>query len=152
MSPFSSLTASPSLSIASSYAFMSSPNHSPNSSMILPAAADTTGMSEMSDLLTGGAPSSSSPPMSEGDDMISQPNSPTLLHTPPSIATPPHLKKPKYRILTIHLEKEDDVMEWVVPIAGPHHKSEVMDITSCFLLGQWFETRMGDLVVSNKIY
>ncbi len=147
MSPFSSLTASPSLSIASSYAFMSSPTHSPNSSMILPAAADTTGLSEMSDLLTGG-PSSNSPPMSEGDDMISQPNSPTLLHTPPSIATPLHFKKAKYRILTIHLEKEDETTEWAVPIAGPHHKCEVMDITSCYLLGQWFENRMGNLVVS----
>lgn len=149
MSPFSSLTASPSLSIASSYAFMSSPTHSPNSSMILPAAADTTGMSEMSDLLTGGVPSNS-PPMSEGDDIISQPNSPTLLHTPPSIATPPHFKKAKYRILTIHLEKEDETVEWVVPIAGPHHKCEVMDITSCYLLGQWFESRMGNLVVREK--
>lgn len=149
MSPFSSLTASPSLSIASSYAFMSSPNHSPNSSMILPSAANDT--TEMSDLLTN-APSSSSPPMSvEEEDMISQPNSPTLLHTPPAIATPPHLKKPKYRILTIHLEKEDIHNEWVVPIAGPHHKAEAMDITSCYLLGSWFETRMGDLVVSTDL-
>lgn len=147
MSPFSSLTASPNLSIASSYAFMS-PNHSPNSSMILPQAADMTGMSEMSDLLTAGAPSSSSPPMSEVDDMSSQPNSPTLLHTPPVIATPPHMKKPKYRILTIHLEK-DEVLDWAVPVAGPHPKSDVMDITSCYLLGQWFDTRMGNLVVSS---
>ncbi|KAF1803701.1 hypothetical protein FB192DRAFT_1445545 [Mucor lusitanicus] len=142
MSPFSSLTASPSLSIASSYAFMSSPNHSPNSSMILPSAADT-GMSEMSDLLAA-AQSNTSPTMSE--DSISQPNSPTLLHTPPSIATPPHLKKPKYRILTIHLEKEDDIAEWAVPIAGPHQKTNTMDVTSSYLLGQWFEVRMGDLV------
>lgn len=115
--------------------------------MILPAAADTTGMSEMSDLLAGGALSSSSPPMSEGDDMISQPNSPTLFHTPPSIATPPHLKKPKYRILTIHLEKEEE-LDWAVPVAGAHHKAEIMDITSCYLLGQWFEVRMGNLIVS----
>ncbi|KAI8079389.1 hypothetical protein BDF21DRAFT_493979 [Thamnidium elegans] len=135
MSPFSSLTASPNLSIASSYAFMS-PNHSPNSSMILPQAADTTGMSEMSDLLTGA---------NSSDDMSSQPNSPTLLHTPPSIATPPHMKKPKYRILTIHLEKEE-ILDWAVPVSGPHHKDEVMDITSCYLLGQWFESRMGNLI------
>ncbi|KAI8639583.1 hypothetical protein BD408DRAFT_484721 [Parasitella parasitica] len=140
MSPFSSLTASPSLSIASSYAFMSSPNHSPNSSMILPSAADT-GMSEMSDLL---AQTTTSPAMSE--DSMSQPNSPTLLHTPPAIATPPHLKKTKYRILTIHLEKEDDNTEWVVPVAGPHQKTNKMDVTSSYLLGQWFEVRMGDLV------
>jgi hypothetical protein len=144
MSPFSSLTASPSLSIASSYAFMSSPNHSPNSSMILPAAADTAGMSEMSDLL---AQTTQSPTLSESDSM-SQPTSPTLLHTPPAIATPPHLKKPKYRILTIHLEKEDDIAEWAVPISGPHHKSNTLDITSSYLLGNWFEVRMGDLVVN----
>jgi hypothetical protein len=142
MSPFSSLTASPSLSIASSYAFMSSPNHSPNSSMILPAAADTAGMSEMSELL---AQTTQSPTLSESDSM-SQPTSPTLLHTPPAIATPPHLKKPKYRILTIHLEKEEFV-DWAVPIAGVHHKSNTMDITSSYLLANWFEVRMGDLVV-----
>ncbi|KAI7903389.1 uncharacterized protein BX663DRAFT_508433 [Cokeromyces recurvatus] len=143
MSPISSITASPSLSIASSYAFMSSPNHSPNSSMILPppATADA-GMSEMSDLL---AQTANSPIMSDPDS-ISQPNSPTLLHTPPTIATPPHLKKPKYRILTIHLEKEDPLLEWAVPIAGPHPKSNTLDITSSYLLGQWFEVRMGDLI------
>lgn len=147
MSPFSSLTASPSLSIASSYAFMSSPNHSPNSSMILPSVADT-GMSEMSDLL---AQTANSPTVSESDS-ISQPNSPTLLHTPPAIATPPHLKKPKYRILTIHLEKEDINVEWVVPVAGAHHKSNSMDMTSSYLLGTWFEVRLGDLVVSLSFY
>lgn len=128
--------------------------------MILPSAADTTLQSEISDLINstgaveGGAPSSSSPPLSVEEEDLSQPNSPTLLiHTPPAIpTTPPHLKKPKYRILTIHLEKEDDTMEWVVPIAGPHHKAEVMDITSCYLLGSWFEARMGDLVVSRLLF
>ncbi|KAI9478181.1 MAG: hypothetical protein EXX96DRAFT_569852 [Benjaminiella poitrasii] len=126
MSPISSLTASPSLSVASSYAFMSSPNHSPNSSMILPLPES---------IVTAAAATTDTE-----SDSISQPTSPTLLHTPP------HLKKPKYRILTIHLEKEDPLLEWAVPIAGPHHTSNTMDITSSYLLGQWFEARMGDLV------
>lgn len=149
MSLFSSLTASPSLSIASSYAFMSSPNHSPNSSVILPEAAGT-GLSEMSDLLAQtGTLGSSSPTMSETED-ISQPASPTLLNTPPSVSTPPHMQKTKYRVLTIHLEKEDDTMEWVVPVSGAHNKSNTLDITSSYLLAQWFEVRMGDLVVRKR--
>ncbi|KAI8390151.1 hypothetical protein BD560DRAFT_442717 [Blakeslea trispora] len=147
MSPFSSLTASPSLSIASSFAFMSSPNHSPNSSMILPPAANT-GLSEVSDLL---AQTANSPTNSDADS-ISQPSSPTLLHTPPAIATPPHLKKPKYRILTIHLEKEDNITEWAVPVSGPHNKTNTMDVTSSYLLGQWFESRMGNLVKALEYY
>ena len=147
MSPFSSLTASPNLSIASSYAFMSSPNHSPNSSMMLPEAVDT-GLSEMSDLIAQTGALGSSPPMSEAE--ASQPASPVLLHTPPSVSTPPHLQKTKYRVLTIHLEKEDDTIEWVVPVSGPHHESNALDITSSYLLAQWFVVRMGDLVVSKK--
>jgi hypothetical protein len=110
--------------------------------MILPEPVDV-GLSEMSELLaqTGGDFQSAS----ETDDAPSQPNSP-MLHTPPSIATPPHLRQPKYRVITIHLEKEEEGMEWAVPIAGPY-KTDKMDITSSYLLGQWFETRMGDLVV-----
>ncbi|KAG0757871.1 hypothetical protein G6F16_010611 [Rhizopus arrhizus] len=151
MSLFSSLTASPSLSIASSYAFMSSPNHSPNSSVILPEAAGT-GLSEMSDLLAQtGTLGSSSPTMSETED-ISQPASPTLLNTPPSVSTPPHMQKTKYRVLTIHLEKEDDTVEWVVPVSGAHNKSNTLDITSSYLLAQWFEVRMGDLVRALEYY
>ncbi|KAI9258238.1 hypothetical protein BY458DRAFT_577574 [Sporodiniella umbellata] len=147
MSPFSSLTASPSLSIASSYAFMS-PNHSPNSSMILPEAAAGPGLSEMSELLaqTGG----SSPPMSETD--ISQPTSPTLMHTPPSASTPINIQKTKYRVLTIHLEKEDDTIEWTVPIAGAHTKTGIMDIKSSYLLAQWFEVRMGNFTKALEYY
>ncbi|CAO3699903.1 hypothetical protein G6F70_004035 [Rhizopus microsporus] len=149
MSPFSSLTASPNLSIASSYAFMSSPNHSPNSSMMLPEAVDT-GLSEMSDLIAQTGALGSSPPMSEAE--ASQPASPVLLHTPPSVSTPPHLQKTKYRVLTIHLEKEDDTIEWVVPVSGPHHESNALDITSSYLLAQWFEVRMGDLVKALSYY
>lgn len=150
-SPFSSVIGSPTLSIASSYAFMS-PNHSPNASMILPESAHP-GLTEVSELLadTIALGSSVSPPVSEVDD-LSQPNSPTLLHTPPSIATPPHLKKSKYRTLTIHLEKEDDTTDWAVPVAGPHTKTQKMDITSCFLLGQWFESRMNNLVKASELY
>lgn len=126
MSPFSSLTASPSLSIASSYAFMS-PTHSPNSSMILPEAAAGP-VSEMSELLAH----SGSPALSETD--ISQPASPSPVQ--------------KFRVLTIHLEKEDDTIEWVVPISGFHTKTNTMDITSSYLLAQWFEVRLGNLNVS----
>lgn len=92
--------------------------------MILPAAADT------------------------GSESDSLPNSPT----PPVIATPPHLKKPKFRVLTIHLEKEDVNIEWVAPVAGTHNKSNTMDVTSSYLLGTWFEVRLGDLVVSLCVY
>lgn len=145
MSPFSSLTASPNLSIASSFAFMSSPTHSPNSSMILPSIADPA-LSEMSELLAQATTTSSA--MSESDSN-SQPTSPRLIDTPPAfVSTPPHLKRPKFRILTIHLEKEE-MKDWTVPIVGPYAKSDTMDITSCYLLGQWFEIRLGDLTVNN---
>ncbi|KAI8978615.1 hypothetical protein BDB01DRAFT_907464 [Pilobolus umbonatus] len=149
-SPFSSVTGSPTLSIASSYAFMS-PNHSPNASMILPPAHP--GLTEVSELLaeTAALGSSVSPPVSEADD-FSHPNSPTLLHTPPSIPTPTHLKKITYRTITIHLEKEDDTIEWAVPVAGAHTKTNKMDMTSCFLLGQWFEKRMSNLVKALELY
>ncbi|RCH99925.1 hypothetical protein CU098_010656 [Rhizopus stolonifer] len=130
MSPFSSLTASPSLSIASSYAFMS-PTHSPNSSMILPEAAAGP-VSEMSELLAH----SGSPALSETD--ISQPASPSPVQ--------------KFRVLTIHLEKEDDTIEWVVPISGFHTKTNTMDITSSYLLAQWFEVRLGNLNKALELY
>lgn len=127
--------------MASSFAFMSSPTHSPNSSMILPSMADPVAMSEMSELLAQTGALSES-------DCDSLPTSPRLLETPPAFATtPPHLKRLKYRVLTIHLEKED-MIDWIVPVAGPYFKSNIMDITSSYLLGQWYELHSGDLDVS----
>lgn len=80
----------------------------------------------------------------ESDSTNSQPTSPHVLDSFP--ATPPHLKRTKYRILTIHLEKED-MQDWTIPISGPFSKINTVDITSSYLLGQWHETRLNDLTV-----
>ncbi|KAG2186452.1 hypothetical protein INT44_002674, partial [Umbelopsis vinacea] len=137
----SSLTASPSLSIASSFAFLS-PSHSPNSSVILPAPA----LSESLTLETSSQHAldpSSLPPSLPSSAENSQPNSPIASATPPA-GFPPETTK-RYRLLTIHLEKEDSDTEWVVPISGGYHGQEMdMDPTSAYYLGGWFETRMND--------
>ncbi|KAI8078858.1 uncharacterized protein BX664DRAFT_342899 [Halteromyces radiatus] len=169
-SPFSSLTASPSLSIASSYAFMS-PNHSPNSSMILPAPALTESLTldsssaQMADLLQQTAAlgtnnnnnnnnnqqDSSSPPSSSEmvEELSSQPSSPVALTSPVSIATPPPIKQQqqqtKYRILTIHLEKENEGLDWAIPVSSGWKSEMDLDVTSAYHLAHWHETRMGNL-------
>ncbi|KAI8393892.1 uncharacterized protein BYT42DRAFT_22940 [Radiomyces spectabilis] len=163
-SPFSSLTASPSFSIASSYAFMSSPNHSPthspNSSMILPAPAlaETNGASStpMAELLHQTAALGSYSVSSSDDN--SQPASPVAINTPPSLATPPHLQgeaqqsAPKYRLLTIHLEKDQEGLHWMVPISAGWKTDEMdIDVTSASHLGSWYEAT-GNLEKAFKYY
>ncbi|KAI9021485.1 hypothetical protein CLU79DRAFT_835727 [Phycomyces nitens] len=153
MSPVSSITASPSLSIASSYAFMSSPNHSPNSSMILPAPALAESSildqsaANLAELLQQTAALGSSSPSPD----VSQPSSP-IMATPPHIETPPlqgqsHLQPTtKYRILTLHLEKEEEGLTWAVPISGSMDPDTMeLDPTSAFHLGVWLEARMGHM-------
>jgi hypothetical protein len=52
-------------------------------------------------------------------------------------------------LLTIHLEKEDNAMDWVVPISGGWKGDDMdMDPTSAYHLAGWFETRMNDAEVS----
>src|ERR1700738_1359186 len=97
------MTASPSLSIASSFAFLS-PTHSPNSSVILPAPA----LSESLTLETSSQhvlDPSSLPPSLPSSAENSRPHSPITSTTPPP-AFPQDTSK-KYRLLTIHLEKVD---------------------------------------------
>ncbi|KAF7729105.1 hypothetical protein EC973_004873 [Apophysomyces ossiformis] len=141
---------------------MSSPNHSPNSSMILPAPAlaeslttDPSSSAQMADLIQqavalGSSSAQSSLPSVEDDN--SQPNSPVAT-TPPTLATPPHLQAetsqnqqtPKYRILTIHLEKDNEGQEWAIPISGGWKSDMDIDVTSAYHLGGWFESRMGNM-------
>ncbi|ORX45689.1 HCP-like protein [Hesseltinella vesiculosa] len=173
-SPFSSLTASPSLSIASSYAFMS-PSHSPNSSMILPApvldsgSLDASSSAQMADLLlqtaalgTNQYSESTTPPSSSDvpDEMLSSPSSPVMVMSPTSsvAVTPPqlpsgssshhqhshHQPSTKYRILTIHLEKVEDGLEWAIPVASGWKSEMELDMTSAYHLASWHESRMGN--------
>ncbi|KAI7871746.1 hypothetical protein BDF14DRAFT_899188 [Spinellus fusiger] len=151
LSSFSSLTASPSLSIASSYAFMSSANHSPISSMILPAPALAESISldpsstQLDDLLQQTEALGSSSPSPD----VSQPASPVLA-TPPTIETPPMQRghtasqsTKKYCILTIHLEKEEEGLTWAIPISGSEKEGPIdVDPTSAFHIGLWLEERM----------
>ena len=53
----------------------------------------------------------------------------------------------KYRILTIHLEKEREGMEWAVPVSKGWKSDLDIDVTSAYHLGGWFETRMADYQV-----
>ncbi|ORY91162.1 hypothetical protein BCR43DRAFT_97785 [Syncephalastrum racemosum] len=149
MSPMSSLATSPSLSIASSYALLSTPNHSPNSSMILPAPAlaESTSNNDPSSQLaddiyqqTAGLGSSSS----LTDEPATAPASP-VIHTPPHQSTDSSSHNgEKYRILTIHLEKEQEGMDWAVPISKGWQTDLDIDPTSAYHLGEWFESRMKD--------
>ncbi|KAI8144029.1 hypothetical protein BJV82DRAFT_74571 [Fennellomyces sp. T-0311] len=163
MSPFSSLTTSPSLSIASSYALMSSPNHSPNSSMILPAPALTESLTneltaDMADIYQQaaalGSASARSSSSSVAEDSLTQ--SPMMVNTPPQQhqqqSTESSRQTLKYRILTIHLEKEREGMEWAVPIANGWKSDLDIDVTSAYHLGGWFETRMADYQNAFRYY
>jgi hypothetical protein len=140
----SSLTASPSLSIASSFAFLS-PAHSPNSSVILPAPALTESMTFDTSSQHAIDPSSL-PPSLPSSAENSQPNSPISSTTPPPAFSQETSKK--YRLLTLHLEKEDQNTEWIVPVSGGYQGQEMdMDPTSAYHLAGWFETRMRDAEV-----
>ncbi|KAG2173290.1 hypothetical protein INT43_004664 [Umbelopsis isabellina] len=145
----SSLTASPSLSIASSFAFLS-PAHSPNSSVILPAPALTESMTFDTSSQHAIDPSSL-PPSLPSSAENSQPNSPISSTTPPPAFAQESSKK--YRLLTLHLEKEDQNTEWVVPVSGGYQGNEMdMDPTSAYHLAGWFETRMRDAERAFKHY
>ena len=167
MSPFSSLTTSPTLSIASSYALMSSPNHSPNSSVILPAPALTESLPteltpDMADIYQQaaalGTTSARSSSSSVADESLTQ--SPMMINTPPQQQQQQQQQQSadssrqtmKYRILTIHLEKEREGMEWAMPIANGWKSDLDIDVTSAHHLGGWFETRMADYQVQRKIF
>ncbi|KAG2223809.1 hypothetical protein INT45_001943 [Circinella minor] len=172
MSPFSSLTTSPSLSIASSYALMSSPNHSPNSSMILPAPALTESLTnelsaDMQDIYQQaaalGSASARSSSSSVADESLTQ--SPMMVNTPPTEQQQEQQEKQedkehaesarqatKYRILTIHLEKEREGMEWAVPVSKGWKSDLDIDVTSAYHLGGWFETRMADYQNAFRYY
>ncbi|KAI9271498.1 hypothetical protein BDA99DRAFT_297723 [Phascolomyces articulosus] len=173
MSPFSSLTTSPSLSIASSYALMSSPNHSPNSSMILPAPALTESLTnelsaDMQDIYQQaaalGSASARSSSSSVADESLTQ--SPMMINTPPqqqeqhekqqdkeqSQQAESSRQSTKYRILTIHLEKEREGMEWAVPVSKGWKSDLDIDVTSAYHLGGWFETRMADYQNAFRYY
>ncbi|KAI9498195.1 hypothetical protein BDB00DRAFT_801551 [Zychaea mexicana] len=172
MSPFSSLTTSPSLSIASSYALMPSPSHSPNSSMILPAPALTESLTnelsaDMADIYQQaaalGSASARSSSSSVADESLTQ--SPMMVNTPPQQQQQQQQQQEKqqsstelskqtvnYRILTIHLEKERDGMEWAVPISNGWKSDLDIDVTSAYHLGGWFETRMGDFQNAFRYY
>ncbi|CAO3618806.1 unnamed protein product [Cunninghamella blakesleeana] len=109
--------------------------------------------------------SSSSPQSSEmADELPSQPSSPIYMTSPNLSATPPHLptgssvassqhqahpsssSQPiKYRILTIHLEKDQDGLEWAIPVSAGWKSEMDLDITSAYHLAYWHETRMGNL-------
>lgn len=166
MSPLSSMTTSPSLSIASSYALMSSPNHSPNSSMILPAPAlaesantndPATLSADMADIYQqaaalGSASIQSSTSSVNGDDAgtSSQVDSPVMVSSNIQQQQQQQQPAPKYRILTIHLEKEREGVEWAVPVSNGWKSELDIDITSAYHLGEWFETRMLDFKVRKK--
>ncbi|KAI7878079.1 HCP-like protein [Lichtheimia hyalospora FSU 10163] len=162
MSPLSSMTTSPSLSIASSYALMSSPNHSPNSSMILPAPAlaesantnDPASLSaDMADIYQqaaalGSTSVQSSTSSVNGDEgLSSQVDSPVMVSSQQQ-----QQPAPKYRILTIHLEKEREGVEWAVPVSNGWKSELDIDITSAYHLGEWFETRMLDYKNALRYY
>ena len=92
---------------------------------------------------------SSLPPSLPSSAENSQPNSPIASATPPA-GFPPETTK-RYRLLTIHLEKEDSETDWVVPISGGYHGQDMdMDATSAYHLGGWFETRMNDAKVRTR--
>lgn len=138
--------------------------------MILPAPAlaesatnDASFSADLADIYqqTAALGSISAQSSSTSEDHSPQPASPTLANTPPSIATPPMVgessrqqqqpqqqQRPKYRILTIHLEKEQEGMEWAVPIAKGWKSDMDIDITSAYHLAGWFETRMADYEVN----
>lgn len=154
------MTTSPSLSIASSYALMSSPNHSPNSSMILPAPAlaesantnDPASLSaDMADIYQQaaalGSASVQSSTSSVNGDESSQVDSPVMVSSQQQQQQP----APKYRILTIHLEKEREGVEWAVPVSNGWKSDLDIDITSAYHLGEWFETRMLDYKVNHGL-
>ena len=157
------MTTSPSLSIASSYALMSSPNHSPNSSMILPAPAlaesantnDPASLSaDMADIYQqaaalGSTSVQSSTSSVNGDEggLSSQVDSPVMVSSQQQQQQ--QQPAPKYRILTIHLEKEREGVEWAVPVSNGWKSELDIDITSAYHLGEWFETRMLDFKVNN---
>lgn len=155
------MTTSPSLSIASSYALMSSPNHSPNSSMILPAPAlaesantnDPASLSaDMADIYQQaaalGSASVQSSTSSVNGDESSQVDSPVMVSSQQQQQQQP---APKYRILTIHLEKEREGVEWAVPVSNGWKSDLDIDITSAYHLGEWFETRMHDYKVNHDL-
>ncbi|KAI9323456.1 hypothetical protein BX666DRAFT_61477 [Dichotomocladium elegans] len=167
ISPYSSLTTSPSLSIASSYALMSSPNHSPNSSMVLPAPALAESLTtepsaqvsaDMADILHQaaalGTASAQSSASSVTDEQLSQTaSSPVAMADSPSgSGGDPQQSQPKYRILTIHLEKEHEGMEWAIPISAGWKSDLDIDVTSAYHLAGWFETRMKDYKNALRYY
>jgi hypothetical protein len=111
------------------------------------------------------SPPSSSELLNDGLlSSTSQPSSPTSLTTPPhppvgssnssqhqSSQQQQQQQQIKYRILTIHLEKEKEGLDWAIPVSGGHKAGEMdMDVTSAYLLAGWHETRMGNLKVKGK--